>query len=178
MALKKCADCGKPVSDAAVSCPNCGRPANLVSLDSSQRPGAESRAKRSGCGTILLGIVIVAAIVAAVQALLQPTAPELPPGAGQSLADSMYVAVHPVSGETMYTDDLDSPKKYLADRINDAVTAHPSWRFPQPTFTGRPNCPAESISFQFADGSVLTLRESPNPGEGTGLRYDSARVVR
>ena len=37
MALIKCPDCGRDISDTAVSCPNCGHPINIIN-QASQKP--------------------------------------------------------------------------------------------------------------------------------------------
>lgn len=56
MALIKCPDCGKEVSDIAPSCPNCGRPINLQnhSPAQSQPPNKKTSPIAMGCLVFLL----------------------------------------------------------------------------------------------------------------------------
>ena len=77
-------------------------------------------------------------------AAMQSSAPPRPavnaePGKGQTAADRMYNAVRPKRGETIYTPDPDSPKKYLMDRLNDAARANPLLAFGQPGFRRGPD---------------------------------------
>jgi len=53
MALVRCADCSREVSDAALACPHCGRP------PSHGRAKENNRLRRAGAGAILVGTVII-----------------------------------------------------------------------------------------------------------------------
>jgi hypothetical protein len=69
MALVKCADCGKAVSDQAPACPICGRPMarntqpqkmeDINATGFLGKPGTGYHALNLGCLVLLLGIVIV-----------------------------------------------------------------------------------------------------------------------
>jgi hypothetical protein len=56
MPLRPCRDCGQPISDEAVMCPNCGA-------------GAPGRQKRSGCGYALFSILFFLFTAALTKAL-------------------------------------------------------------------------------------------------------------
>lgn len=67
MALIKCPECGKEISDQASSCPNCGCP---ISISNNQQPHHTKEPKRGGClKTILIFFVICigVGIVAGIQ---------------------------------------------------------------------------------------------------------------
>ena len=63
MALIKCHECGKEISDLAKTCPNCGAPTNPTA-DAMQEVGSGLKSIGSGCsalGTLLIviGIAII-----------------------------------------------------------------------------------------------------------------------
>jgi DNA-directed RNA polymerase subunit RPC12/RpoP len=68
MALIKCSECGKEVSDKATSCPNCGAPIaakEAVTLDpKSHAKVTRTGAKWEGIGFALILIGIITAIAA------------------------------------------------------------------------------------------------------------------
>lgn len=116
-------------------------------------------------------------------AAMQSSAPPRPvvnaeAGNGQTAADRMYNAVRPKPGETVYTPDPDSPKKYLMDRLNDAARDNPLLAFGQPGFRRGPDGVERVLVLRFGDGSALSFYESPNEGNGTGLRFDSVTISR
>jgi transcriptional regulator with XRE-family HTH domain len=53
MALKPCSECKRPISEDAKACPNCGAP-NMAAV---------YKARRAGCGVILVIVAILAIIV-------------------------------------------------------------------------------------------------------------------
>ena len=61
MALIECADCHKPISVAAIKCPNCGRPTNLPTDEqlSEIHTRARREAKRAGIMALLWCAVFV-----------------------------------------------------------------------------------------------------------------------
>jgi RNA polymerase subunit RPABC4/transcription elongation factor Spt4 len=64
MALIKCAECGKEVSDQAFVCPNCGNPINSAQRSGSMIIKAQKPAKKtSGC-LKLIGIISIAFLAA------------------------------------------------------------------------------------------------------------------
>ena len=65
MALIKCPECGKEISDQASSCPNCGCP---ISISNNQQPHHTKEPKRGGClKTIFIFFVIcIGAIIAVI----------------------------------------------------------------------------------------------------------------
>jgi hypothetical protein len=84
MALFKCPDCGKDVSESAPSCPNCGRPFKDIS-----KPGKKkSNPLATGCLVICL-IILVFIVIGIVISLNQPsqkyteTSAPLPPAEPQ-----------------------------------------------------------------------------------------------
>lgn len=176
MALIRCPDCEKMISDSAMSCPNCGRPASAQSSSTGIRIESRPAAKKKGYAPfIIVGLVLVV-VVTLVQSQGEIPVQSRPPGTGRSIADSVYLAVMPKPGESPYPDDPDIPHNFLMDRLNDAAESHPSWKFSQPDFTFRSDGSESSLRLRFSDGSSLVLFDSKNQGEGTGLRYDSARV--
>lgn len=176
MALTRCPDCEKMISDSAMSCPSCGRPASRLSATSGVRSEARPAAQKKRYAPFLIGGLILVVFITLVQSRSEAPVHSQPPGTGRSIADSVYLSVMPKPGEPPYPDDPDNPRKFLMDRLNDAAASHPSWQFPQPEFTFRPDGSESSLRLRFTDRSSLVLYESPNRGEGTGLRYDSAHV--
>ncbi len=70
MALRKCPDCGGPVSDLANTCPKCGRPANTITsenVDASEKH--EQKPVGGGCviAGVLLAIVALVALLGLVR---------------------------------------------------------------------------------------------------------------
>ena len=67
MALIKCSECGKEVSDKATACPNCGAPIEksaISSFDASQYPvNRKTKKKDSPIANVGLAFVIVAFFV-------------------------------------------------------------------------------------------------------------------
>lgn len=59
MALIKCRECGRDISDQATACPHCGAP--LAATQAGNATRVEVVQKRSGCGTLLLiGVAVLA----------------------------------------------------------------------------------------------------------------------
>lgn len=56
MALIKCPDCGKSVSDVAPSCPNCGRPISGQVTYISKKKGSSIK---TGCLAIIIGLMAI-----------------------------------------------------------------------------------------------------------------------
>ena len=65
MALMKCPDCGRDVSDQAPTCPNCGRPIAAAQPGKQAPAPAKPVKKNSGCGTAIV-LVVLAFIVLAI----------------------------------------------------------------------------------------------------------------
>ena len=64
MALIKCAECGKQISDAAASCPNCGAPVTQESIRQGQELMQEQiRRENSFTHIDLGGVAMIMAIV-------------------------------------------------------------------------------------------------------------------
>lgn len=68
MALIKCPDCDKDISDKAPTCPSCGcpmksnQPANVTDKNAEGlmgKPGTGTHALNVGCATLLIGILIL-----------------------------------------------------------------------------------------------------------------------
>lgn len=59
MAMTKCAECGKEISDQAVACPGCGAPVQGVA------PVARAGAKYEATGFVLISIGLVAMLAGA-----------------------------------------------------------------------------------------------------------------
>ncbi len=67
MALIKCTECGKEISDKATTCPNCGCPITTAEI---KHPASKKKPKKGGClKTILiyLGILIVISTIISMQ---------------------------------------------------------------------------------------------------------------
>lgn len=71
MALIKCPDCDKEISDRAPTCPNCGCPMKEIqSVDVTDKnaeglmgkPGTGTHALNVGCLTLIIGILILMVI--------------------------------------------------------------------------------------------------------------------
>ncbi len=60
MALVRCGECGKEVSSQAAACPGCGCP--LQQTHPFKR-GAKGSPKHYGCGTLIVGIIMLWAVV-------------------------------------------------------------------------------------------------------------------
>lgn len=89
MALVKCSDCGRDVSDAAPACPGCGRPVEPAPTSASaQRPEPAKTAPKSGgggCGVLLVafawmfaagaGLIVVLVILGSLVPKSKPTSP-------------------------------------------------------------------------------------------------------
>lgn len=69
MALIKCPECGKEISDKANTCPNCGCPIEAVSIDLSKTPSTPStmtppvKKKKHGCLIAFLIIIGIPALI-------------------------------------------------------------------------------------------------------------------
>ncbi len=61
MALIKCPDCGKEISDQTKACPNCGRP-----ISANQEKQKQNATARPSAKTIIMVVGIIAAIIAMV----------------------------------------------------------------------------------------------------------------
>ena len=72
MALIKCLDCGRDVSDSAPSCPNCGRPFRQRSFSTSDGPISERPARKKS-GLSLSRIMVFGAIGCLAYAFLSPS---------------------------------------------------------------------------------------------------------
>lgn len=60
MAIVKCPECGKDVSDSAVSCPNCGKPLQATQKLSDPTPAPAPQKKKKGIfKKIIIGIVVI-----------------------------------------------------------------------------------------------------------------------
>ena len=68
MALKKCPDCGKMVSDSAKSCPNCGRPMSTATSACAKVKGAVTIQKTGkgikGCGCLSVLLIFIGICIA------------------------------------------------------------------------------------------------------------------
>ena len=65
MALVKCPDCGKEISDSAESCPNCGRPMSTVmKCPNCKSSDVEKISAASKAGSVLMWGVFAAGKVA------------------------------------------------------------------------------------------------------------------
>ena len=58
MALIKCPECGKEISDEATSCPNCGHP--MRKMEASAPPLNQPKKKKHGCLIAVLVFVVIA----------------------------------------------------------------------------------------------------------------------
>ena len=177
MGLTNCPDCKNVVSDAAVTCPHCGRP--LAPLPSAGTHGSK---RVPGWSVAVAAIATLLSMGVCLDRSESPSDSDRQngpvAGLGNSVADSVYANVKPQVAETIFTPDSDSPRKYLMDRLNDARDDRPSWRFPQPVFARSASGPMASMTISFSDGSSLVFFDSPNPGSGTGLRLDSVVIHR
>lgn len=74
LALIKCPDCGKEVSDQAVACPNCGHPLkvaarfagppeNCSSCGGQLKTGKDAKSEGTGCIVVILGLVLTPVII-------------------------------------------------------------------------------------------------------------------
>jgi hypothetical protein len=67
MALIKCSECGKDVSDKAAACPNCGAPLSTSSGRASQGHQAPVRVVRAGRWCEAVGaLLVIAGLIAAI----------------------------------------------------------------------------------------------------------------
>lgn len=67
MALAKCRECGRSVSDKALACPHCGAPAPVVA--------GKGRVARSDTGTILVALGALVVILLVAKSCSAPPAP-------------------------------------------------------------------------------------------------------
>lgn len=83
MALIKCPECGKEISDSAVSCPNCGTP-----IAARKAAAAARKDQRSGkkAALILLGLILLLGFVGSLTKS-RPSSPSTTPGS-TTLVDS------------------------------------------------------------------------------------------
>lgn len=66
MALIKCPECGKDVSDAAVSCPHCGHPLSPPPTNTAAAaPTSRTKGLKAIGSLVLLGLIVVIAIASA-----------------------------------------------------------------------------------------------------------------
>ncbi len=64
MALIKCAECGRDISDLATACPNCGRPVNVRAVTTIQLTHKKWKASKVlGIALVFFGFIVVAANV-------------------------------------------------------------------------------------------------------------------
>lgn len=73
MALIKCTECGKKISDKATNCPNCGCPIITTEIKQSE---SQKKVKKGGCLKailIYLGIGMVISIIIAIRSQKEPT---------------------------------------------------------------------------------------------------------
>lgn len=75
MALVKCPECGKDVSDAATSCPSCGHPIHARPVPPSASSAVPTKKKMGTVKKIILGLVGAFVVLAVVGSLL-PESPE------------------------------------------------------------------------------------------------------
>jgi len=59
MALIKCPECGKEISDKAVSCPNCGSPINVGTYI----PVTFKRIKKASCSLVPINVTVNGAVI-------------------------------------------------------------------------------------------------------------------
>ncbi len=59
MALVKCSECGKEVSDKAAACPGCGAPIAATSPAVSLNPASHAHVTRTGAGWEGLGFILI-----------------------------------------------------------------------------------------------------------------------
>jgi hypothetical protein len=97
-------------------------------------------------------------------------------GTGTSDADKLHTAVGPRIGETIYSPNPEDTATYLWDRITQAANADPTLKFTEKD-TRSAGKVTTSITLTFADGSSLTLKDSPI-GPSQGLRLDSVQIAR
>ena len=93
MALVKCADCGKEISDQAPACPHCGRPTAGPPRPAPPTP-PPARNSAPGCGKaavivilVFLGLLVVLAVA------LSLSAPRRPVTAAQSAPSPSYAGI-------------------------------------------------------------------------------------
>lgn len=69
MAMIKCSECGKDVSDKAAVCPNCGNPIGAASAPNSAVPAntaEKPKKKKKGCLIAVIVVIVVICIISAV----------------------------------------------------------------------------------------------------------------
>ena len=62
MALIKCSECGRDVSDKATACPNCGAPVQVISNAPGQSKNGSDKEKvsnQNAAGCLSIGIALV-----------------------------------------------------------------------------------------------------------------------
>jgi len=59
MALIKCSECGRDVSDSAASCPNCGHPISFNNKTVVQLDSAPQKRKKYRVGILIFGLMFV-----------------------------------------------------------------------------------------------------------------------
>ncbi len=83
MALVRCRECGKDISNQAAACPNCGCP---VSRSHPFTRSAKGNPKHYGCGTLIVGIIMVWAVASCWRSATSD-APSPPPPPAPKAAD-------------------------------------------------------------------------------------------
>ncbi len=98
------------------------------------------------------------------------------PGVGTTEADRLLAVANPKVGETIYSPNPEDTATYLWDRITASANATEALKFTEKD-TASADRVTSSITLSFADGSSLTLRDSPI-GPSQGLRLDGVTIAR
>lgn len=141
MALIKCRECQKEISDSAVSCPGCGAPVQKVQPVKVQQ-------KNIGCvGVILIIMLVVLGLSAGLDHMKSKT--PVPPRAERDIGllqpVKVFLAEHPEFGKAQSTKPI------------------PNWRFGQRQRVQFDN--GRNLLFYTQDGKVTSVYED-TPSEG------------
>lgn len=98
------------------------------------------------------------------------------PGGGTTDADKLFAAASPKIRETVYSPNPEDTATYLWDRITASANSMEALRFTEKD-TASADKVTTSITLTFADGSSLTLNDSPI-GPSQGLRLDGVTIAR
>jgi hypothetical protein len=102
------------------------------------------------------------------------------PGAGDTIADSVYRRVDPQDGEraTAPNPDLDPERRYLTDRLWDVCDSDPRWHPDIFVDDSRDTSMTIYDTYVFADGSRLVFVETLAPGpHGDPPAEDTGRML-
>lgn len=139
-----------------------------------------------GTTLVRLGLLVTVALSAVTLYACQPGNLSGPlrsdPGEGSTMADQVYRLVKPVVGEQVEAPNPDNApyEPYLAGRVLQVEEEHPEFGA-----TALYHEDGNQRRWGYADGSVLVLYSSPQPGPqlpppgpNTGTKLDAVKIIR